>query len=778
MTRKRGGVKKGKKTKKRRNKSRRRMLSRTEAGRGIMRQVAEQVVDDAQSSAHGVTAPTPQIAAQRRAVAMNRFDRAERGRGVSVDDSSNVWGPFPDLSSQDSNVSMDHGSSQDSNVSMDQSSQGSPGGPKAMDISPKKPLRDEFEDSSSYDKMSISPEQTKPKATSSSSSSSSSVAAMPKPVELSRQTSPHRKRKQGTQLDHFGNNGLSMSVKYDPSTGNIPGWFSGHVQRSYDVPLFGVSSFTNLHGGFGETPYRRLMNLLKGALSEFLRYSNRVPDGSGVIRFMEVYIHAHNGQRDGGCKICGKSDQHQGIRVEATIPSILSQDAQHLRKIGFDVLPPEFFEVKTVEPLFREISQLIPYYIIELINKNNMGQIIREILYSVGNDGQLNEYEGDNVLCIPLDYYKGRAAGSDPMMRPFGYHKDTVDNRTIYVNLSFDNEVPIYSASLIQCHTNDADSERCEEAIRFKINPFGTIGFSDFLLAHSTPTGLCSLGSDSNVVCGALGDTTLSRNSSEVSGTVGVNIQNVHGAIPPASLNPDGSRKQWIVKFNTKNRGRLMHIDNQNRMVQILQNRPNFIRSWFTFFQARDKYRGSGESKSSGSRESKSDSTSSSTSSSTSVAVVNKDKYELAMLNHSKSIYGRSSGGSGGIPPPKHDLKFHPRSDTGQHSVSKGMWFSYLDNLGGGAPDMNHPDNPMHFFGIMKVNTDIHYIQERTVKKAFELVIQLDRSLPEGQKIFTGGKKGKRKRKKRKGKKTKKRRSQKKRKRKRSRKQKKRKSKK
>ena len=754
MTRKRGGAKKGKKTKKKRNESRRRMLSRTEAERGIMRQVAEQVVDDALSSAHGVTAPTPQIAAQRRAVAMNRFDRAERGRGASVDDSSNVWGPFPDLSSQDSNVSMD------------QSSQGSPGGPKAMDISPKRPSQsgehseDEISSSPSSDKMSISPEQPTSKAASSSSSS-----AMPKPVALSRQTSPHRQRKQGTQLGLLENNGLSMSVEYIPSTGNIPGWFSGHVQRRYHVPLFGVSSFTNLHGGFTQDMYREMMNLLKVALSEFLRHSNRDPDGSGVIRFMEVYIHAHNGQRDGGCKICGKSDQHQGIRVESTIPSILSQDAQHLRKIGFDVLPPDFFKVETVEPLFRKISQLIPYYIIELINKNNMGQIIREILYSVGNDGKLNEHEGDNVLCIPLDYYKGRAAGSDPMKRPFGYHKDTVDNRTIYVNLSFDNEVPIYSASLIQCHTNDADSERCEEAIRFKINPFGTIGFSDFLLAHSTPTGLCSLGSDSSIVCGALGgDTTVSRSSSEVSGTVGVNIQNVHGAIPPASLNPDGSRKQWTVKFNPKNRGRLVRRDNQNRMVQILQNRPNFIRSWFTFFQTRDKSRGSGESKSD----------------STSVAVVNRDKYELAMLNHSNSIYGRPSGGSGPSPPPTHDLKFHPRSDSGQHTDSFKRWSSHLDSRrrSGGEPDMDHPDHPRHFFGIMHVNPDIHYMVDVTVKNAFEQVIALDDRLSEDLKTMTGGKRKKRKRKKRKGKKTKKRRSQKKRKRKRSRKQKKRKSKK
>ena len=150
------------------------------------------------------------------------------------------------------------------------------------------------------------------------------------------------------------------------------------------------------------------------------------------------------------------------------------------------------------------------------------------------------------------------------------------------------------------------------------------------------------------------------------------------------------------------------------------------------------------------------------------------DKYELAMLNHSNSIYGRPSGGSGPSPPPRHDLKFHPRSDSGQHSVSFERWSSYLKSLGGGAPDRNHPDNPRHFFGIMEVTPDIHYMREPTVKKAFEEVIRWDNSLPEILKTMTGGKR----RKKHKGRKTKKRRSQKKRKRKRSRKQKKRKSKK
>ena len=710
MTRKRGGAKKkgegkkGKKTKKRRNDSRRRM-SRTEAGRGIMRQVAEQVVDDAQSSAHGVTAPTPQIAAQlradaaqRRAIAMNRFDRAERGRGDSVDDSSNVLGPFPDLSSQYSNVSMD------------QSSQGSPGGRKAMDISPE---------------------------------------------QMSRKPSPHIKRKQGTELDYFGNNGLSMSVKYDPSTGNIPGWFSKHINRIYDVPLFGYSSFSHrYHSGFDTITYQHLMNNLDKLINLYQKYVKGSSGGAsaavpGVMRFMEVYIHAHNGNNPNGCKVCGKQDNQQGIRIELTIPSQGDSSNSYLRSIGFDLLPSDFFNNQEATGMMKDVARVIPYYIIDLINKNNMGQIIREILYSPNQNSVMEE--GDNVVCIPLDYYKGRSAGTDPNTRPFGFHKDTIDNKTIYVNLSFDNQVDMYSASLIQCHTDDVDNEsqRCKRAIRFKLPPLGTIGFSDFLLAHTTPTGLCGTYSDgslgANIVCGALArDTTIPQTAQSriVRGSVGVNIQNVQGILPGAHSRGDGSRREWTVEFDTNVRGRLKRGDGS----QIMTNRPNFIRSWFTYFLANDSSNSSSDGKAKLSSEAAS------------------DKYQKAIHYHNNSIFSS---------PITVDLFHHPNSHDGQHTESLHRWNDYTWWGSGGSPDLNHPDNPASFFKIMEVNPDIHYLVKETVKTAFEQVIQLDDALADHLKIITGGK-----RKKRKGKKTKKRRFQKKRKRKRSRKRKKRKSKK
>ena len=65
--------------------------------------------------------------------------------------------------------------------------------------------------------------------------------------------------------------------------------------------------------------------------------------------------------------------------------------------------------------------------------------------------------EGDNVVCIPLDYYLGRSAGTDPNTRPFGFHEH---NRqyNILCKFDFDNQVDMYSASLIH-HTNDVDNE-------------------------------------------------------------------------------------------------------------------------------------------------------------------------------------------------------------------------------------------------------------------------------------------------------------------------------
>ena len=394
-----------------------------------------------------------------------------------------------------------------------------------------------------------------------------------------------------------------------------------------------------------------------------------------------------------------------------------------------------------------------------------MGQIIREILYeqksSRKSKSGVELVEGRNVVCIPLDYYKGRAAGLDPKTRPFGFHKDTIDNRTFYVNLSFDNNVDMYSATLIQCHTDDLDNEsqRCKKAIRFKLKPFGTIGFSDFLLAHTTPTGLCSLGADNIVRCFHLNrDTTISSSSSGiVSGTVGVNIQNVHGVRPPAhTSNPaSGERRQWTVEFDTRVRGRLR----AGEMEQIMSNRPNFIRSWFTFFPTTSSANLSSNLKESAAASSSAEASSSSSSSeasSSSSSMTN--KYQAAMLNHNRSIFDA---------PIIRDYLHHPNSQSGQHTASLER---YVMRAQGWIDD-----DPSRFFKILEVNEDITYIQATNVSDAFERIILFDQRSPPHYKFLTGGKK--KKRKKRKGRKTKKRKSQKKRKRKRSQKRKKRKSK-
>ena len=359
-----------------------------------------------------------------------------------------------------------------------------------------------------------------------------------------------------------------------------------------------------------------------------------------------------------------------------------------------------------------------------------------------------------------MDYYKGRSAGTDPKTRPFGFHKDTIDNTTFYVNLSFDNQVEMYSASLIQCHTNDRDNElqRCKRAIRFKLPPLGTIGFSDFLLAHTTPTGLCGTYSDgsrgTNIVCGALSrDTTIPRNRFSrrgapwrptiVRGSVGVNIQNVQGILPPAHSSADGSRREWSIEFDTAVRGRLKRRDGS----QIMVNRPNFIRSWFTFFFTND-------------------SSSSSSGAAASSAAKPQNKYQLAIVNHNNSIFGS---------PNTLDLFHHADSRDGQHSDSLARFMAVSSSLSN-SDKREHLDNPARFFKILAVNRDIFYVVRPSVSSAFQFIIDYDNN-PQTPNVLTGGKKRAKKRKKSKARKTKKRRSQKKRKRKRSRKQKKRKSK-
>jgi len=771
MTRKRGGAKKkGDKKKKTRRRS-----SLTQSQRRIRRNVQQDALDEAARMENEILQQQLGVPDDIRRQRAERLDiQLRRNRR-----DSNV----PDISSsQGSDISMQN-ASQESDIVMDSppktpipryrrknsaaaaaaaSSASSPQ-VKDMDISPGKGLVPAAEASSSdEDAMIMSPVRPRGAA----------AAVVSKPATLTRQTSPTRPRGQGVPPQDQGNNGISMSVNYEPSTRNIPGWFSGHVPRSYDVPLFGYSSFSHQDNvGLDSRTYQTMMGNLDRLMQLYQIYVKGLTRGAsavvpGVIRFMEVYIHAHNGNNPNGCKICGKQDNQQGIRIELTIPSQGDLSNSYLRSIGFDLLPSEFFNNKEAIDRMKDVARVIPFYIIDLINKNNMGQIIREILYSPNQNGVMEE--GDNVVCIPLDYYKGRSAGTDPNTRPFGFHKDTIDNKTFYVNLSFDNQVDMYSASLIQCHTDDVDNEsqRCKRAIRFKLPQLGTIGFSDFLLAHTTPTGLCGTYSNgsrgTNIVCGALGrDTTIPQTAQSriVRGSVGVNIQNVQGILPSAHSRVDGSRREWTIEFDTNVRGRLKRRDGS----QIMTNRPNFIRSWFTFFLTTNRRDSSSSLKSSAAASSSSSAAASSSSSAAASSSSSaSNKYELAVFNHNNNSIFSS--------PITVDLFHHPNSHDGQHTESLNRFAA----LRLSERTLEHPDNPARFFKIMEVNQDIFYITRPSVSAAFQFIIDYDNN-PQTPNVLTGGKK--RKRKKRKGRKTKKRKSQKRIKRKRSRKQKKRKSK-
>ena len=748
-----GRGKRGKKTKKKgrftgKNKTRKTTRNKAAEQARIMRDVADDYIEDVIAQQAQRTGISPHRMRQMKNLAKKKVSMQQELEGSS--------------SSQYKPMDMSQGS-QDSQVSQQSD--------VVMSSPPKTPIpRNRLKDStaadlSSVDKMDISPGQgLVPRSELSSSdedamvispvpprrasAAAASASAVSKPATLTRQTSPTRPRGQGVSPQDQGNNGISMSVKYDPSTRNIPGWFSGHVPRSYDVPLFGYSSFSHPNNvSLNHRTYQTMMRDLDRILELYQIYMKGSSSGGsaavpGVIRFMEVYIHAHNGNNPNGCKICGKQDNHQGIRIELTIPSQGDSSNSYLRSIGFDLLPFDFFNNQEATSRMKSVARIIPYYIIDLINKNNMGQIIREILYLPNPNGIMEE--GDNVVCIPLDYYKGRSAGTDPKTRPFGFHKDTIDNKTFYVNLSFDNKVDMYSASLIQCHTDDVDdeSQRCKRAIRFKLPPFGTIGFSDFLLAHTTPTGLCGIYSDgskgTNIVCGSLGrDTTQGEKSGVVLGSVGVNIQNVQGILPRAHSREDGSRREWTVEFDTNIRGRLRRGDGS----QIMKNRPNFIRSWFTFFLTTNRK----------------SSTSASSSSSSSAAY---NKYELAIYNHNNNSIFSS--------PITVDLFHHPNSHDGQHTESLTRFMALHPR----EKTPRHPDNPINFFKILEVNQDIFYLTESSVSQAFQHIIDVDRD-PSKPDFLTGGKK-KRRRKKGKAKRTKKRKSKKYKKRKRSRKRKKR----
>ena len=176
-----------------------------------------------------------------------------------------------------------------------------------------------------------------------------------------------------------------MSVDYNPSRQNIPDGFPNMFKKLSCSIIWIFIFFTSSNVGMDSITYPSMMRNLDKLLELYQGYVSQNSPSAGipsVVRFMEVYIHAHNGSRRGGCKICGKSDSHRGIRIELTMPSQGDSANSYLSSIGFDLLPSNFFNNTEAITIITRIAELIPFYIIDLINKNNMGQIIREILFS------------------------------------------------------------------------------------------------------------------------------------------------------------------------------------------------------------------------------------------------------------------------------------------------------------------------------------------------------------------------------------------------------------
>jgi hypothetical protein len=204
----------------------------------------------------------------------------------------------------------------------------------------------------------------------------------------------------------------------------------------------------------------------------------RVFSTSPVLRLFDIYI-----------KQCG--DKHMNFmfvmpfRDKDTLlwqrrsgaPAVQMLDAafwQVLKKHGGDQL--DLFRSS-----YKQLVRLMRPYLINLISKH---YLLPEILSVCREDKKVGSCDGHkHFVRIQFDHYQNRESSKGT----FGFHKDTVSCNTFRVALSFQNPVSMYGTEIIQCHSSISEP-RCEQVVRLKLPPHGTISFNDFLLAHSSPT--------------------------------------------------------------------------------------------------------------------------------------------------------------------------------------------------------------------------------------------------------------------------------------------------
>jgi len=198
-----------------------------------------------------------------------------------------------------------------------------------------------------------------------------------------------------------------------------------------------------------------------------------------VLRLFDIYI-----------KQCGDKDMAfmfvMPFRDEDTVQWLRT------REESVQMLDAAFWQALKLSPdleffkrSYKQLVRLMRPYLINLISKHYLlPEILSVCSAAPGSAGSCLGHK--HFVRIQFDHYRNRESSKDI----FGFHKDTVSCNTFRVALSFQNPVSMYGTEIIQCHSSISEPGRCEQVVRLKLPPYGTISFNDFLLAHSSPSGI------------------------------------------------------------------------------------------------------------------------------------------------------------------------------------------------------------------------------------------------------------------------------------------------
>ena len=115
--------------------------------------------------------------------------------------------------------------------------------------------------------------------------------------------------------------------------------------------------------------------------------------------------------------------------------------------------------------------------------------ILKYIKYILVHSNLLSKLEdvlkdSKKVVKVSMDLYYNRVTPG----AGFAFHRDTVDESTWYVNLTYHSNTEVTGPELVALKPNETDVKDGRLIFRPAIPPYGTVGFADNYFVHSSPS--------------------------------------------------------------------------------------------------------------------------------------------------------------------------------------------------------------------------------------------------------------------------------------------------